>query len=77
MTVERGGYVEGEHGVAAFGGAVLDYVLPLLLVFVFLSFGPGVARGEIDGVRVGGPGEAVHLFFALSKREGFAAGGRD
>ena len=33
---ESGGYVEGEDGVAAFGGAVLDDVFPRFLVVVFL-----------------------------------------
>ncbi len=62
---ESGRNVEGEESVAAFGGAILHDVFPLLSVVVFLGFGPRVARGEVDGVRVGGPGEGVDFFFTL------------
>ena len=74
---EGGGDVEGEESVAALGGAVLHDILPLLFVGVFLGLGPRVARGEVEGVRVGGPGVGVDFFFAGGERNGLAAGGRD
>src|SRR5205807_3993832 len=67
----------GEESVAAFGGAILHDVFPLLSVVVFLGFGPGVAGGEVESVRIGGPGESVDFFLTLGYRNGFAAGWRD
>ena len=72
---ESGGHVESEDCVAAFGGAILHDVFPLFLVIVFLGLGPRVAGGEVEGVRIGGPGKRVDFFLTLSQRNGFAAGG--
>ena len=74
---ESSGNVEGEDGVAAFGGAILHDILPLFLVIVFLGLGPRVARGEIDCAGIGGPRERMDFFLTLSQRDGLAAGGRD
>ncbi len=70
-------HVEREDRVAAFGGAVLHDVFPLLLVFILLLFAPGLARGEVDGLRIRGPGEGVDVFFSFRDRESFAAVRRD
>ena len=77
MAGEGGGDVEGEDGVAALGGAVLDDIFPLFSVVVFLCFGPGIASREIDCARICRPGKCVHLFLALGERDCFAAGGRN
>src|ERR1700757_395928 len=77
MAGDGCGHVEGEDRVAAFGGAVLHDIFPLLLVFVFLVFAPGLAGGVVDGLRVRGPGESVNVFFSFCDWEGFAAVGRD
>ena len=74
---EGGRQIEGEDRVAAFGGAILHDIFPLFLVVVFLRLAPGLARGEVDGLRIGRPGERVDVFFSLRHGEGFAAVGRD
>jgi hypothetical protein len=38
---------------------------------------PGVARGEVERARIGGPGKGVDFLLTLGKRDGLAAGGRD
>ena len=77
MAGDGGGHVEGEDRVTAFGGAVLQNVFPFFLVSIFLIFGPRLARGVVDGLRIGGPGEGVDVFFSFGDGEGFAAAGRD
>ncbi len=74
---ESVGHVEREDRVAALGGAILHDIFPLFLVIVFLLLAPGLARGEVDGLRIGRPGKCVNFFFALGDGEGFAAAGRD
>ncbi len=77
MAGERGRQIENENRVAALGGAVLHHVFPVLAVFVFLRFAPGLAGGEVNGLRIRRPGKVVHAFFSLRDGEGFAAAGRD
>ena len=48
-------HIHFENGVAAFSGAVLHDVFPLLLVIIFLSLAPGLAGREVDFLRVRGP----------------------
>ena len=69
--------VECEDRVTALGRAILHDVFPLLLVVVLLLSRPGLARGEVDGLRIGRPREGVDVFFSLGYGEGFAAVGRD
>src|ERR1019366_771169 len=69
--------VECEDRVTALSRAVLHDILPVVLVGVFLRLGPGLARGEVDGLRILRPREGVDIFFSLRDREGFTAGGRD
>jgi hypothetical protein len=75
VTGKCGGDVEREDGVAAFGGSILDYIFPVFLVVIFLRLGPGLAGGEVNGLRIGGPGKRVNFFFALGHGERFAAVG--
>ncbi len=65
---ERDAHVEGKDCVAAFGCAVLHDIFPLFLVVVFLGLGPRVAGGEVDSLRVGGPGKGMHFLLPLSQR---------
>ena len=77
MAGQGGGQVEREDGVAALGGAILHHVFPLFFVVVFLLLAPGLAGGEVNGLRIRRPGKRVDLFFALGDGKGFAAAGRD
>ncbi len=77
--VVRDGCVEIEavDYVAALVGAVADDVLPIFLVVVTLLFGPWLARCEVDGLRIGRPGEGMDLFVAGGDGKGFSAIGGD
>ena len=77
MAVERGGKIEREDGIAALGGAILHDIFPVFLVIVFLRLAPGLAGGEVDRVRILGPGKCVDILVSLSHGEGFAAVGGD
>ena len=74
---QGGGEVKREDCVAALGGAILHNVFPLFLVVVLLRLRPGMARGEVDSLRICRPGEGVDVFFSLRHGESFAAVGRD
>ena len=65
---DGGGYIEREDRVAALGGAILHDILPFFLVVVLLRLAPGLARREVDRLRIGGPGEGVDVFFSLRDR---------
>ncbi len=77
VTGESGGQVERENGIAALGGAILHNIFPIFLVIVFLRLAPGLAGGEVDGLRIHGPRKGVDLFFALGHGKGLAAVGRN
>ena len=72
---EGGREIQGKDGIAAFSGAVLDYIFPLFLVVVLLRLGPRIPRGEIERLRIGGPGEGVNLFLSLGYCEGLSSAG--
>ena len=53
--------IQREYGVATLGGTILHNVFPLLAVFVFLLFAPGIASRKIKSLRIGGPGKVVYF----------------
>ena len=69
--------IEAIDRVTALGRAILQRVFPDFLVVVLLLFVPWRAGGEVESLRIGGPGDSVHFFFALGHRERFPTIGRD
>src|SRR5579863_4240834 len=62
---KSGSDVEREDRVTALAGTVLHDIFPFTLVLIFLLFRPRLAGGEVDGLRIGRPGEGVDVFFSL------------
>ena len=77
MADNRVAHVQAEDHVSTFRRTILHNVFPVFFVGVLLLLGPGLARGEVERVRIGRPGESVHFFLALGYGESFASVGRD